>query len=391
MQSSQNRKIIPRKLCYAVKVVVFVMFLLSIVYLFYDIIRHHMDLNEEADSDALVNPKYLPSIRKGRQWIREVMQETQAPGCIVGVSIGGANVWIESFGFGDLENRVRLKRDTFMRIASITKTFVGVYAAKLVEAGRLSFDDSIYRHLSELDFPRKDWNGTQPDITVRQLLSHTAGIRKTNDSDATLIKFYESQVDRLEGIRGDALIFEPGTNFSYSNWGFEIVGAVIEKIIGADFVNETQRFYTEKLSLRSTRVDDFRIRSGRPSYFRFDPDWKLVTQKWLRDDMVAVVNPFSGGMVSTVEDLLKFGNVLLDCYHGNSSFLKRETLQEMWTSSDLSLQEYKRAAGEKWDGNGYGKIVLKVISACNYKRKLQKFKFWKTVLLHALKTFTFKI
>ena len=94
---------------------------------------------------------------------------------IIGVSIGvtqhGSMVWKQGFGMADIEQRVPCTSETVMRIASISKTFTITIAGQLVEQGKLSWDDPIAKHRSDL--PEFLYEKTPVSITVRQLASHT--------------------------------------------------------------------------------------------------------------------------------------------------------------------------------------------------------------------------
>ncbi|ETN79912.1 hypothetical protein NECAME_09522 [Necator americanus] len=97
------------------------------------------------------------------------------PGLSVGVTVNGHVVWREGFGFANLESGSRCTEDTVMRIASISKPITAAIAARLIQDGKLDLEKPIQDYLP--DFPEKKYEGKPVTISLRQLLSHTAGIR----------------------------------------------------------------------------------------------------------------------------------------------------------------------------------------------------------------------
>ncbi|VDK86845.1 unnamed protein product [Litomosoides sigmodontis] len=110
------------------------------------------------------------------------------PGLSIGVSRNGRCVWEQGYGYADVEQLVPCKSDTVMRIASISKPVTAALAARLVQNGKLNLDASIQDYVP--DFPKKKYNDKDVTITIRQLLSHTSGIRhykmETADKGSTV-------------------------------------------------------------------------------------------------------------------------------------------------------------------------------------------------------------
>ena len=145
-------------------------------------------------------------------------------------------VLAKGYGYADLAERVPASAATIYRIASITKEFTAAAILHLAEEGRLSLDDPIGDYL--LDYP-----GEGKRITIRQLLSHTSGL-----SDAAVLPLLEGSggvgIDRsqlIDLVASQPLDAEPGTEHSYSNVGFILLGIVIEQVTGttyADYLHE---------------------------------------------------------------------------------------------------------------------------------------------------------
>uniref|UniRef100_A0A9J2PQ11 PAP-associated domain-containing protein n=1 Tax=Ascaris lumbricoides TaxID=6252 RepID=A0A9J2PQ11_ASCLU len=112
---------------------------------------------------------------KATRVIQRFLVRTGAPGLSIGVSMNGDRVWSAGFGLADVEQMVPCTADTVMRIASISKSITATIAARLVQNGKLNLDTNVQEYLP--DYPKKEFDGKPVDITIRQLLCHTSGIR----------------------------------------------------------------------------------------------------------------------------------------------------------------------------------------------------------------------
>jgi CubicO group peptidase (beta-lactamase class C family) len=162
-----------------------------------------------------------------------VMEKYAAPALSVAVGHGGAIVYRDAFGFSDRNNRVAATPENLFRIASVTKTLTSVAIFSLVEAGRIALSDKVIgpAAITGTDYGRPPFNPGIEDITVEHLLTHTAG-GWHNDRDDPMFK--NPQMSQAELIawtlRTRPLDHPPGENFAYSNFGFCVLGRVIEKI-----------------------------------------------------------------------------------------------------------------------------------------------------------------
>lgn len=126
-------------------------------------------------NDKRVKPSFEYKKQLAKQAIHRYMLINGVPGVSVGVTVNGKAVWKGGVGFADIEQNVKCNGRTVMRIASISKSITAVMAAKLVEEGKLDVDVPIQKYLDS--YPKKSFNGKPVEITVRQLMSHTSGIR----------------------------------------------------------------------------------------------------------------------------------------------------------------------------------------------------------------------
>jgi CubicO group peptidase (beta-lactamase class C family) len=210
-------------------------------------------------------------------------------------------------------------------------------ASRLEEEGRFDFDVDVRTYVPE-------WPDKGHVITPRMLMAHTSGIRHY-DPDGTefyLTKHYTDWVEALEIFADDPLLFEPGTDYSYSTYGANLLGMAVQAAAGEDFYSVLKRYVFEPLGMRSTvgdHVDSiipmrtaFYERTGqRPGYHRRQSSWGDGTTSG-----VLLNGPFSdnsnkragGGFLTTPEDLVRFGSA-----HLRPGFLRKESLDEILTSA----------------------------------------------------------
>jgi CubicO group peptidase (beta-lactamase class C family) len=191
-------------------------------------------------------------------------------GTVVIVAKDGKIVYRRAAGLADRENNVAVKPDTIFRLASMSKTIVSAAALSLIQSGKLKLDDPVTKWLP--DFQPKLANGSPPEITIRELLTHTAGLdysfseaeggpyHKANVSDGMDQPGLNMQ-ENLKRIASCPLLFSPGTRFHYS-LSIDILGAVLEKVAGkplGEIVKETVTGPLEMTDTAFTVADKSRI------------------------------------------------------------------------------------------------------------------------------------
>lgn len=223
-----------------------------------------------------------------------------------------------AFGYADEAGHVPVTRTTEFRIGSVSKPLTAAAVGQLVEAGKLDLDAPVQRYVP--DFPVKRY-----PITTRELAGHTAGIRHYQGNEFLLNRHFASVHDGLAIFSGDSLLFEPGTQFSYSSYGFNLVSAVVEGASGENFLSYMSRHVLRPLGLTHTAPD--RSDSLMPALTHFY-DRDSATGPFTVSPTVDLSNKWAGGgFVSTAEDLVRFGSALLE-----PGFLKAETLNLLFTS-----------------------------------------------------------
>ena len=268
--------------------------------------------------------EYIPAIEQATTHLKAMMAEREIPSLSIAVAVDGETVWSEAFGYAHLENRTPASAQTQYRIGSLSKLLTAASMARLYEEGKLDLDVPIQTYVPS--FPDKGY-----DITVRQLASHTSGIRPyRDDQEAINTKRYATVTASLEKFKDDTLFFSPGEGFVYSSYGYVLLSAAIEGASGNDFLSYVRSSVLLPLGMESTR--EIRADTSAPheaaSYDNETP-YSL--------DGSTVPSPFmdfsskwgSGGFLSTTEDLVRFGNAHISKL--NRGFLKEKTLDMMFT------------------------------------------------------------
>ncbi len=232
--------------------------------------------------------------------VREFQEVNQAPGVLVGVWTP-EGTYVSATGTSDLATGAALEPDMQFKIASQTKTFTGNLILQLISEGEVDFDD----HISE--FVEGVPNGDE--ITIRQLLNHTSGLANGFTAPAIQAKTPEGcTVEELLTIEAEfPPIAEPGETWSYSNYGFNLLGRVVEVIDGADLSTVIAKRITEPLGMERTALvtsgngltEPFTRGYGggelgptQPATADNDTTWVPLSCLWAH-----------GGMVSTLEDM----------------------------------------------------------------------------------------
>lgn len=251
----------------------------------------------------------------------------------------GKVIFEKAYGLASKAYQAPNKPDTKFNLASAGKMFTAVAIAQLAEQGKLSFTDTIEKHL--LDYPNKE---AAEKITIHQLLTHTSGLGDMFN------KKFEERKDTLKTVKGfldlfaeDKLRGEPGGRFMYSNAGFVVLGAIVEKVSGEDYYAYLQKHIFDPAGMKNTGA------------FEMDQDTPNLAIGYTRDGATTpeemkdrknnlflhvIKGSPAGGSFSTVEDLLKFSAAL----QGNK--LLGPEMTKLVMSEKVGAQ-----AGEK---QGYG-------------------------------------
>ncbi|MCA1626288.1 MAG: beta-lactamase family protein [Acidobacteria bacterium] len=273
-------------------------------------------------------------IEKIDSFVREKMKSKNIPGLSLAVVRDGKLLLAKGYGMANLELSVPATEKTNYSIASITKIFTAVAVMMLVEEGKISLEDPISKHLSDLPGA---WN----PATIRQLLNHTSGIKNFNGHSEPPCKvekvIYDSPKDFLKEVECLPLEFPHGERWVYNGSSYLLLGILIEKVSGMTYEKFLRERIFTPLGMNDTRLITYTelIPNRADGYSWQNGSFRHAPQS-------SVFENSNGGLVSTVLDMAK-----LDIALTSEKLLRRATLEQMITNAKLN-------SGEIVPGSGLG-------------------------------------
>lgn len=255
--------------------------------------------------------------RKADLYLRKVMEDSHMPGASLAVLREGKIVTLKNYGFADLEHSIPVTGRSVFQICSITKPFTAMGVMLLWQDGKLSIDDPIIKYLPHFSSSAKD-------VTIRQLLSHTSGIRDYDLRPETEgEKCVDNTLPDLEKwFRTLDLISPPGEKWAYQNTGYALLGRLIQKVSGKSYGEFLKERIFDPLAMSDTRMLSYEsVIARRAKGYAFE-NGKFVNGVHIDPE----VEFASGGLVSTTTDLAK-----LDAALFTDKLLRATTLKEMWS------------------------------------------------------------
>ena len=232
------------------------------------------------------------------------------------VAKNGRIIYEKAFGYQDVQKNILNTSNTIYQIGSTTKEFTAAVILKLAEQYKLSIDDKLSKYFP--DFKRGD------EITIRHLLTHTSGIYEILRDHAA---FNESTQPRskekmLSFFIKKPLDFDPGTQYSYCNSGYILLGLIIEKVTGKPYEQVVKDLILKPLSMDHSGFDFAGLQSPNKAtgYTKYTKAIKEASTPW---DSTATYS--AGSLYSTVGDLYRWHNGLLNNKIYNKSSMAEAT------------------------------------------------------------------
>ncbi len=295
---------------------------------------------EQSDT-IFVHDKYSLEVEQAQKLVAELMNEKNIPGLSITAATKDEIIWAQGFGYADVENTTPVKINTKFRIGSISKTLTGMAIGKLIEDKKLSLEEPVQKYVPY--FPEKNW-----PITIGKLVYHTSGIRDYNYRNGEFLNRnnYKSIEESINVFKNDSLLFEPGTKYSYTTYGYVLLSAVIEGATRMNYLQFMQDSILTPLNMLNTVPDENKPIIANRSAFYDESNGEIVNGYYVDNS-----NKWAGGgYLSTSLDLALLGQNLLD-----NKFLFEATRQVLWTPNTLSNGE-KTNYGIGWridrDENG---------------------------------------
>ena len=313
-----------------------------------DDVRPHFTDADRAKKIAAV----LPEIAK---LYTDYATEKHAPGLVWGIVLDGQLLHTGAVGFANLEKKIPADARSAFRIASMTKSFTAVAILKLRDAGKLSLEDPVEKHLAEFR-SIKPLTADAPKITLRQLLGMAAGFPEDNPWGDRQLGVTDAQFGEFLS-NGIAFSNSPGVAFEYSNLGFALLGRVVSRISGIPYQHYIIREILLPLGMKDTHWEFADVPPDRLALgYRWEHNaWKVEPLE--RDGAYGAM----GGLITTAEDFTRYVAFHLSAWpprdDADTGPVRRSTVREMHTPTQPTgvNATAKNLAGEPNPAaNGYG-------------------------------------
>jgi CubicO group peptidase (beta-lactamase class C family) len=293
--------------------------------------------------------------------------DKKIPGIIWGVVIDGQVAHLGSSGVRDLGSQAPITPDTAFRIASMTKSFTALAVLKLRDDGRLSLEDPVSRWIPEfarMERPTRD----TPPLTVRQLLSHSAGFPEDNPWGDQQLSATDAMLDEWLA-KGIPFSTPPGTRYEYSNYGFGLLGRVVTKAAGVPYEQYVHTEILSKLHMDGSTFRFANVPAARQAIgYRLKPDGTYAEEPPLPHGVFGAM----GGLLTTASDLGKYVAFHLSAWPARDDEeagpVRRASVREMahlWTPSNLTARLVNGTLQASETGYGFG---LRVTSDCRFEQ-----------------------
>ena len=269
-------------------------------------------------------PSALVAADRIDEFIQNQLESQKAPGMALLVMQNGTIVKQQGYGYSNLELRVPVTPDTLFQSGSTGKMFTAAGILLLAQDGKLNLDDRLAMYYP--DAPAA-WHR----ISIRQLLTHTSGIKDYGEYDSGDLDYRKdySDAEFLAAMQKLPLEFEPATQWSYSNSGYLILGLLITKLTGKDYSEYLAERLFRPLGMQTAQlISERRITPNRAAGYQLDDHGALVNQDWVAPGLNRTAD---GALYFSLRDLAAWEKAL-----AARSFMSTQSFNDWWTAVRLA-------------------------------------------------------
>ena len=240
-----------------------------------------------APAEIPISGAAVPGMGSYDQTIADFMREHAIPGGAVAVLRDGKLIYARGFGYADLESKTPVQPDALFRIASVSKPITAAAIMKLMEEGKLELDDRVAPLIAHLTpAPGATVDPRWEQITIRHLLNHSGGWDRTRPDGgfdpvdrpaiaaaAVNAPAPASAETLIRYMKGMPLDFNPGEKFAYSNFGYIILGRVIERVSGMRYEEYVRQRVLEPVGANRTRQGRSLLRDALAEEVKYYMPW----------------------------------------------------------------------------------------------------------------------
>jgi CubicO group peptidase (beta-lactamase class C family) len=273
-------------------------------------------------------PQPEPPVADLSRLVREAQANERIPSFSAAAVGHGDVVWQEARGLADVENETEATTDTQYRVGSITKTFTAAAIMQLRDAGDLDLDDRLELHVPD---------ASHGAPTLRGLLGHLSGLQREMPGYVWETLQFPDRAGLVSGLAEAKQVLPPGARWHYSNLAFALLGEVVARRSGLEYMDYVGERLLEPLQLTRTTFEQTQPAAN--AYFvdpyadRVQPEQNVITGAFAP----------AGSLWSTTADLARWGMVLVE---GAEGVLRKETVEEMRRFQSMAdLEEWKLGWG----------------------------------------------
>lgn len=326
-------------------------------------------LSSVAPPPRFTDPERVAKLTRAFPVIDSLMRafaaRSNVPGAAWGVIIDGRVAHIGTHGLREVSTQAAVDTATVFRIASMSKSLAALSILQLRDAGKLSLDASAERYVPQLKalrYPTRD----AARITVRDLLSHSAGFPEDNPWGDQQLAVSERELTAMIE-RGIPFSNSPATGYEYSNFGFAILGRIVANVSGMPYPRYLRERLLAPLGMRETTLE---VKDVVPS--RLAHGYRRQDDRWLEEAQLpdGAFGPM-GGMLTSISDLGRWVALMLDAWPPRDDAergpVRRASVREM-----QQVVRYNGgtaiagASGPVLNAGGYG-FGLGVRQTCDYR------------------------
>ena len=291
-----------------------------------------------AQTDSL-SIKFQKAENSVNQKITALMKQTNTQGVSVGLVNADGMVWGKGYGYMDVAAKKPVDNKTVFCFGSITKVFTGIAIMQLHEKGKLDINKPIKDYIPE--FQPLGSEGFINQITIASVLSHESGL--PSDDYSLVFSNKPFSFDRvIQFFNNHYVCTKPYTIWAYSNIGYALLGAVVERVSGQAYTSYIQQNILEPLGMHHSSIT--LTEQTKP----------LLSKQYLKNKKEylepKICNPPAGELFSNIEDMSRFAQMILNKGTLHSvQILKESTFQEMVTNKNGDVRrDYDLRVGLTW-------------------------------------------
>ena len=295
-------------------------------------------------------------------------QRINAPGLSIAIARAGRFEYVEAFGTTGHDSREPLSASALFRIASVTKPITSAAIFSLIESGLLRSDDTVFGAHGILGtrYGHQPYGAGIEQITLDHLLTHSSGGWGPGHDPM----FFDTSLDQAElisrALDTQPLLNLPGRVYAYSNFGFCVLGRVIEKVSGVSYAEYVQRRILSRSGITNMRIARNAIRERAPNEVEYYGQGESKSPY----DLNVTRMDSNGGWIASPSDLVRFATHV-DGFDATRNILQPETIARMGTPSPAN-PSYARgwnvnARGNRWHaGDLAGSTAILVCTSTNF-------------------------